>query len=235
MRLSNNSLALDPNRGSAANHAVLHRASPVGVDASVDPLSITCAEASTRPLTTTDDDGATIEVFSLPTDEASLFELLSDLFEHHWREITFGPFIQGAAWEMKVAEPPSTVAMFDGYLTVAFGVPHFHLCIGSHKGPRQHPVSPALGHHRRTARAELYRRLSGGGTPVTWGLRLFNGKGEQQINVFLPNPFLHPETDRLLRVPDWSRLNLWDELRAHWCHLHDPDPFDRSGKRFSHY
>jgi len=198
-------------------------------------VGVTRHPLPTQPRKVTDDDGAIVEVFPLPTDEASLLELLKDLFERHWRDISFGPFIQGASWERRIAEPPTTVTMFDGYLTVTFGVPHFHLCIGEHKGPRQHPVSPALGHHRRTARAELYRRLSRGGTPVTWGLRLFNGKDEQQINVFLPNPFLHPETDRLLQAPDWSRLALWDQLRARWCHLRDPDPFDRSGKRFSHY
>ncbi|MBV8651182.1 MAG: hypothetical protein JO255_06920, partial [Alphaproteobacteria bacterium] len=88
--------------------------------------------------------------------------------------------------------------------------------------------------HRRTSRAELYRRLSRAGTPISWGLRLFNGKDEQQITILLPNPFLHPETDKVLKVPDWSRLALWDRLRARWFGLDEPDPFDRSAKRFGH-
>src|ERR1700722_12783285 len=146
-----------------------------------------------------EDDGATVEVFALPTDEASLFELMRDVFENHWQEIVFGPLIQGAAWEMRAASAPERITMFDGYLTVAFGVPHFHICIGEHKGPHNDPVAPPLAHHRRTARAELYRRLSRDGTPVSWGLRLFNGQNEQQITVLLPNPFLHPETDKVLR------------------------------------
>jgi hypothetical protein len=33
-------------------------------------------------------------------------------------------------------------------------------------------------------------------TLPTDGLRLFNGKGEQQITTLLPNPFLHPEPTR---------------------------------------
>lgn len=135
---------------------------------------------------------------------------------------------------MQATEAPGKVKMFDGYLTVAFGVPHFHICIGEHKGPHNNRVSPALAHHRRTSRAELYRRLSRAGTPVSWGLRLFNGKNEQQITVLLPNPFLHPETDKILKVPDWSRLALWDKLRSTWFGLHGPDPFDRSGKGFRH-
>jgi len=190
--------------------------------------------AEIAPRRIRDQDGATLEVFALPVDAASLEELLRDLFQNHWHEITFGPIIQGAAWEMRAAQAPNTITMFDGYLTVAFGVPHFHICIGEHKGSRDNPVSPALARHRRTGRAELYRRLTGTGTPVSWGLRLFNGKGEQQITVLLPNPFLHPETDKILKVPDWSRLSLWDKLRARWCGFPDPDPFDRSGRGFRH-
>jgi hypothetical protein len=172
-----------------------------------------------KPQRVVEEDGATLEIFALPTDAASLEALLRELFEQHWRDITFGPIIQGAAWEMRAAQAPDTVKMFDGYLTVAFGVPHFHICIGEHKGPHNDPTPPALARHRRTARAELYRRLSRDGTPVSWGLRLFNGKDEQQITVLLPNPFLHPETDKVLRTPDWSRLALWDRLRARWLGL----------------
>jgi hypothetical protein len=188
----------------------------------------------TKPQRIVDPDGATVEVFPLPTDEASLVEVMRDLFANHWQEITFGPMVQGAAWEMRAAQAPDKINMFDGYLTVTFGVPHFHICIGEHKGPHNNRVAPALAHHRRTARAELYRRLTRDGTPVSWGLRLFNGKDEQQITVLLPNPFLHPETDKILKVPDWSRLALWDSLRARWFGLGEPDPFDRSGRGFRH-
>jgi len=187
-----------------------------------------------QPHRLVEEDGASVEVFALPTDAATLEELLRDLFQNHWQQITFGPLIQGAAWEMRAAQAPDTVKMFDGYLTVAFGVPHFHICIGEHRGPHNNPVSPALARHRRTARAELYRRLSRSGTPISWGLRLFNGKNEQQITVLLPNPFLHPETGKVLKTPDWSRLALWDRLRARWLGLAEPDPFDRSGRGFRH-
>ncbi len=185
-----------------------------------------------KPERVIDPDGATVEIFPLPTDEASLLELMRDLFANHWQDITFGPMVQGAAWEMRAAAAPDKIGMFDGYLTVTFGVPHFHICIGEHKGPHNNPVSPELAHHRRTARAELYRRLKRTGTPVSWGVRLFNGKNEQQITVLLPNPFLHPETSKVLRKPDWSRLELWDRLRARWLGFDEPDPFDRSGTGF---
>jgi hypothetical protein len=191
-------------------------------------------QAASTPRRIIDEDGAMIDVFALPTDAASLEELLRDLFRSHWRDIVFGPIIQGAAWEMRAERAPDTLGMLDGYLTVGFGGPHFHLCIGEHRGPESNPVSPELARHRRTSRAELYRRLDRDGAPVSWGLRLFNGKDEQQITVLLPNPFLEPETDKVLAMPDWSRLALWDQLRARWFGLPSPDPTDRSGHGFTH-
>jgi hypothetical protein len=192
------------------------------------------SETPAKPARVVDPDGAAIDVFPLPADEESLEALLRTLFEEHWDKITFGPIIQGAAWEMRAPHAPSHVGMLDGYLTVAFGASHFHLCIGLHKGTRSMPVSDALAQHRRTARAELYRRLDKSRTPISWGLRLFNGEGEQQVTILLPNPFLSPDSDKILKTPDWSRLVLWDQLRARWLGLTEPDPVDRSGRRFSH-
>jgi hypothetical protein len=190
--------------------------------------------AGTRPGRVTDPDGAAIEVFSLPTDDASLEALLRELFERHWDKITFGPLIQGAAWEIRAPHAPTHVGMLDGYLTVAFGASHFHLCIGPHKGSPGSPTPESLARHRRTARAELYRRLDKSGAPVSWGLRLFNGQSEQQTTILLPNPYLSPDADKVLKMPDWSRLDLWDRLRARWLGLVESDPFDRSGCGFSH-
>jgi hypothetical protein len=181
-----------------------------------------------------DVDGSAVDIFPLPLEEATLDALLRDLFENHWREITFGPIIQGAAYEFKASSPPTYVRTFDGYLTIAFGAPHFHICIGAHKGTPGNPASPLLVRHRRTSRAELYRRLDPSGAPVSWGLRLFNGEGEQQITVLLPNPFLDQDSDRCLQTPEWSRLGLWDSLRARWLGFIEPGPVDRSGKGFRH-
>ena len=186
-----------------------------------------------RSQTIADPDGATVEIFPLPTDEGSLEELLRELFERHWDKVTFGPLIQGAAWEIRAPHAPTQVGMLDGYLTVAFGISHFHLCIGPHKGTRSSPTAEALARHRRTARAELYRRLDKSGAPVSWGLRLFNGHDEQQVTIILPNPFLSAD-GKILSTPDWSQLELWDRLRARWLGATQLDPIDRSGRGFSH-
>jgi hypothetical protein len=187
-----------------------------------------------RPERVTDPDGHAVEVFPLPTDEASLEALLRDLFERCWDEIAFGPIIQGAAWEMRAPHAPTHIGMLDGYLTVAFGASHFHLCIGPTRGPKHDPTPAALAHHRQTARAELYRRLNASGAPTSWGLRLFNGHGEQQVTILLPNPFLSSDGEKVLKEPDWSRLALWDALRATWTGAREPDRFDRSAPRFQH-
>jgi len=175
----------------------------------------------------------TLEIFDLNPSESRLFELLKDVFENHWQEIVFGILIQGAAWEIKADRKPERITLLDGYLTIDFGHWHFHICIGENKGSPAHPTDPELKAHRRTSRAELYRQLSQSGTPNTWGLRLYNGKNEQQLTVFLPNPFLTPEME-IAKEPDWSRLSLWDKLRAQWLGLSQPDPIDRSGRKFQH-
>ncbi len=173
-----------------------------------------------------------LEVWDLDASQEALQRLLADLFENHWRKITFGPLIQGAAWEIRAESAPRSITMLDGYLTVDFGNWHFHLCIGQHKGSRQHPVDPRLARHRRTSRAELYRQINCDGAPNYWALRLFNGADEQQITVILPSPFLSDEM-RYLKTPDFSRLELWDYLRSEYLGL-GPDPRDRSGKRMIH-
>lgn len=191
--------------------------------------AVSTSQSESLPRRVIEVDGSTVDIFDLPVDEETLKDLFRDLFETHWQDIIFGPIIQGAAYELHPPSPPTYFGTLDGYLTIAFGVSHFHLCIGAHKG-----APPELARHRRTSRAELYRRLDRTGAPVSWGLRLFNGEGEQQITVLLPNPFLDRATDKLRKTPDWAKLALWDSLRARWLGLGDPDPIDRSGKRFRH-
>jgi hypothetical protein len=182
-----------------------------------------------------DVDGAAVDIFPLATDAAALEALLRDLFCNAWDRIVFGPLVEGAAWEWRADGPPDRIGLFDGYLTVHFGRSHFHLCIGEHRGSSKLPVPAALARHRRTARAELFRRYAPDGSgPVSWGLRLFNGAGEQQLTIFLSNPFLSPDFDRVEKRPVWSRLDLWDRLRRDYCGLAGPDPVDRSARGFRH-
>jgi len=174
----------------------------------------------------------TLEVWALEPSEEVLHTLLRDLFTNHWRDITFGPLVQGAAYELRAPGEPRKITLLDGYLTVDWGGTHFHLCIGQTRGHPDSPTDPLLARHRRTHRAELYRRINRDGTPDTWGLRLFNGKGEQQITVLFPNPFL-TEDLAFADQPDWTRLHLWDHVRETYLGM-PPDDRDRSGRRMVH-
>lgn len=173
----------------------------------------------------TEPDGRVSELFDLPHDEANLFRLFELLFAKHATEITFGPCIEGAVFEIH-ADKPGELTMLDGYLTVDFGAWHFHLCIGEHRGTTTKPCPAELASHRRVKRAALFRSRGHSCLPASWGLRLWNGHNEQMITVFFPNPYLDETGHHRLREPDWSRLNLWDAVRREFLGL-DPDPRDR--------
>jgi hypothetical protein len=173
-----------------------------------------------------------VEMFPLKVSEDGLERLLTEIFQEHWRHIVFGSLIQGAVFEL-TAQAPAKVSLLDGYLTVIFGESHFHLCIGEHKGRKANPTDPELARHRRTARAEFFRMMSPEEqAPSSWGFRMFNGADEQQLTIFLPNPFLSKDM-KILKEPDWDRLALWDLLRKRYLGL-DPDPKDRAATRFWH-
>jgi hypothetical protein len=174
-----------------------------------------------------------VEIFPLDTGEETLFALVKRVFETYWPSIHFGTLIQGAAWEVKAPGAPRKIAMLDGYVTIDFGAWHCHLCIGPTTGIGSTPTPPDLAAHRRCRRAELYRTFNRhSGAPNTWGLRLFNGKDEQQMTVMLPSPFLGDD-GKPLRAPDWQRLAAWDDLRQRFLGL-PPDPLDRTGTGFTH-
>lgn len=171
-----------------------------------------------------DPGGAVLQVWDLPTDEGTLVRLVRDLFEDSWPDITFGVFVPGAAWEIRAPGAPERVSFSSGYLTVDFGPWHFHLCVGQADG------DPGLAATRRTAQAWLYRTLDAEGAPRSWGVRLFNGRGDQQMTVLLPNPFVTPD-QKIAEEADFSRLATWDRLRERYLGL-PPDVADRSGRGY---
>lgn len=173
----------------------------------------------------------TFDLWDLPTDEASLYGLLEHVFTTYWQHIQFGTLVPGAAWEVRAPNAPTKVGLLDGYVTVDFGSWHFHLCIGPFVGNPDDPLPAELAAARRTAHAELGRRIGTHG-PTSWFLRLYTGAGDQQLTVLLPNPFL-TDDQRILSEPDWSRLAAWDDLRARYLAL-EPDPFDRASPGFAH-
>ncbi len=187
---------------------------------------------STTPYTYVDEEGTVVECFPVAPDEASLQALVSDIYQRYWDGIRFGTLIQGAVWEIAADGPPERIGMLDGYLTVDFGLWHFHACIGEHKGTKGRPADPELARIRRTARAEFFRYLKTDGTPNTWGFQMFNGAGAVQMTVFFPNPYLDRD-QKIRHVADWSALAMWDDLRRRYGRF-EPDPKDRRSTGFVH-
>jgi hypothetical protein len=153
-------------------------------------------------------DGSVTEYCYFEPIPSVMDQLVRLLFEAHWHDITVGPCIEGAVFEVRFSEPPK-LSMLDGYLTVNLGRWHFHLCIAEHKGNR----SAKLRKLRQVARVALFEtRGVGCGGGRSWGVRMWNGLGEQMTTVFLPNPLLSDELE-ILKEPNWDRLKLWYELR----------------------
>lgn len=150
------------------------------------------------------------EAWDVPVAGDRIERLLGEILEHHWPDVTVGPLVEGAAWEIRFAGRP-TLSMLDGYLTVDTGTWHFHLCVNDHRGA---PTAERAV-KRRVARAEFYRERGDSCLPMSWGLRLWNGHGEQMVTVLFPNPHVD-EVGGLLAEPRWDRLALWDDLRRRY-------------------
>ncbi len=191
------------------------------------------ADAKQIPMAQVVNQGRTEHVWSLPVAETFLETFFRDLFDNHYEGLTFGPIVQGAAYELRVPGAAKSITMMDGYLTVHWGTGgHFHLCIGTNYGPKSKPNPPELIAQRRPSRAEIYRSLDKEGYPNSWGFRMFNGSGEQQITIFFPNPFI-TLADELADEADFSKLSLWEHVLKTYTG-HDPDPIDRKSKGFRH-
>jgi len=171
-------------------------------------------------------DGTRTEYFEVECAEPTLLALLRELFEEHWGEVTFGPCIEGAVFEGRLASPPR-VSLLDGYVTVQVDGDegwHFHLCIGENRGSAGLPTPPTLAARRRCARAGFFRALDRAGRPGSWGVRMWNGAGEQMMTVFLPNPWIDPESRQYVREADWSRLTPWMRLRERFAGVPSEPP-----------
>jgi hypothetical protein len=160
-------------------------------------------------------DGSVTEYDEVDVAGDRVQRLLTELLTEHWRQLTVGPLIQGAVFEIRFAEPPK-VSMLDGYMTVHVGPWHFHLCVNDHR-----ETTPELAAIRRVGRAAFFRTRGGGHVPMTWGLRLWNGRGEQMVTVLFPSAY-YGDAMEPLREPDWSRIELWERFRVRYAS--DPAP-----------
>lgn len=171
-----------------------------------------------------------LQTWALPLEEAFLERFLRDIFENYWDQIVYGPIIEGAAYELSCPCKPERIRKFDGYLTVSFGGPHFHLCIGETKGPPRDRTPEALRQRRKPSKARIFRRLDEDGAPISWGFEMWNGSGDPMISIFFASPFLLAG-DQLTRQPQWERLAMWRDLSRRYLGREAED-FDESGKGY---
>ena len=157
-----------------------------------------------------EEDGTTTEYHDVTVAGDRIERLLTELLTDHWGDVTVGPILEGAAFEIRFTTPP-TLSMLDGYLTVDTGPWHFHLCVGEHRG------APApLAKIRPVARAAFFRSTGSTCVPGSWGLRLWNGRDEQMITIFFPNPHYDERTEQR-QAPDWTKTALWESFRDRYA------------------
>ena len=156
-------------------------------------------------------DGSVTRYDEVPVGGDTVERLMREVFTEHWAEIFAGPVIEGAAYEIRFTAPPK-VSMLDGYLTVDTGTWHFHLCVNDHRGA----ATPTQARVRRVARAAFFHTDGGTCVPGAWGLRLWNGHGEQMITIYFPNPWLD-DAGEPCRPPRWEKTALWETLRARYA------------------
>lgn len=164
-------------------------------------------------------DGTKMEYEYMDASPERMEKLFRDLYENRWNQLRFGPCVQGAVFELVLTEKPK-VTMLDGYLTVDTGPWHFHLCVGTYEAKATHmevkrDKLEEDARQRRVGKAAFVRNLDASNAPRSWSLRFWNGLGEQMISIFLPSPFLNEKLQRV-NEPDWSRLELWENLRKEY-------------------
>jgi hypothetical protein len=170
---------------------------------------------------TPDLDGSVTAYSHFTPSEPVLRRLADELFGNNWGRITVGPCIEGAVFEIQFTQAPE-IRISDGYLTVDLGSWHFHLCIGPHKGSS----SEELRKMRPVNKIAFFEhRGKGCGGGRSWGIRMWNGYGEQMTTIFLPNPNL-TDNLRYVKTPDWSRLSLYYRLREQFLSEALPENYE---------
>lgn len=162
----------------------------------------------------------------LSTAPDAIHGFLEDVFSLYWDRLIFGPILDGIAFEWTCPCRPDRIELDAGYLTIGFGGPHFHLCVG----PGAQPDTPE-GRQRMPGRASLFRSLDPTGAPNSWGYELRDGAGRPMLSIYFDSPFLSGP-DRIAERPDWSRLSMWRDIAARYAGL-APDPLDEASRGFS--
>lgn len=166
----------------------------------------------------------------MSTDPAFLRDFLADIFTNYWDQIVFGPILDGAAFEWTCPGAPDRIELDGEFLTIGFGAPHFHICVGGQRPQKADPEREAKMRALRPASAQLFRKLDGRGAPNSWGFEMRNAAGISMLTIFFANPFALPG-DKLTEEPDWSRLLMWREIALRYLGR-KAEAFDQTSRGF---
>lgn len=168
----------------------------------------------------------------LPTDTTYLEEFLGYIFANYWADIVYGPLVDGASYELMCPCEPTEISFSNGYLTIGFDGPHFHLCIGPvSAGEGRPPVPEDYNRKRMPSSATIFRQLDAAGAPVSWGFDMKNGAGEPMMTIFFASPFV-TRASILEQEPKWERLAMWRDISGRYLYR-APEAFDESGVGYS--
>ena len=104
----------------------------------------------------------------------------------------------------------------------------------AHAGTARLPTPPELAHGRRCARAAFFQSRDRAGRPSSWGFRMWNGRDEQMLTVFFPNPWIDPARQRYVDTPDWARLHLWMRMRERHAGVRAAGPPEDTSRPVTH-
>lgn len=163
--------------------------------------------------------------WQLSTDTEFVHDFIADIFQRYWDRLIYGPILDGIAYELTCPCAPDRIELSGGYLTLGFGGPHFHMCIG----PGAWPDTPE-GRLRMPGSASIFRSIDNHGAPNSWGFELRNGAGAPMMSIYFDNPFL-TGPDQLASTPEWERLTMWRDISKRYLGL-EADPFDETSGGF---
>ncbi|AFZ04098.1 (2Fe-2S) ferredoxin domain-containing protein [Calothrix sp. PCC 6303] len=135
------------------------------------------------------------------------------LFQQNWHQIGLGHLEQGSVLELEFHEAPKKCVLYDGYLTVITQGWHFHLCIEETIGGPNSETPLEVRQQRLINKGAFYRRINSEGEPHSWGIQFWNGAGEKVMTIFLPNPYVEDENLLPDGKANFSKLELYKQLR----------------------
>ncbi len=135
------------------------------------------------------------------------------LFQENWHQVGLGHIEQGSVLELEFHAAPKKCVLYDGYLTVIAQDWHFHLCIEETLGGPNSETPLEVRQQRLISKGAFYRRINPEGEPHSWGIQFWNGAGEKVMTIFLPNPYIEDENLLPDGKANFSKLDLYNELR----------------------